>query len=41
MVNVQKFLLENVDNEDGTYALVSYNGIIEPTWFSFIMDYIM
>ena len=38
MVNVQKFLLENVDNEDGTYALVSYNGVVEPTWFSKYYD---
>lgn len=38
MVNVQKFLLENVDNEDGTYALVFYNGVVEPTWFSKYYD---
>lgn len=33
MINVKDFLLEN-NIKDGTYALVSYNNTIEPTWFT-------
>ena len=33
MIKVQEFLLKsNIDF--GTYALVTYNGKTEPTWFS-------
>lgn len=33
MINVKEFLLEN-KIETGVYALVSYDGIVEPIWFS-------
>lgn len=32
-INLEKFLLENVKGR-GTYALVSYDNKIEPTWFT-------
>lgn len=33
MVNIQEFLLKNSKGK-GVYALVSYNGITEATWFT-------
>ena len=33
MINVEEFLLKG-NLEVGTYALVTYNGKTEPTWFS-------
>lgn len=33
MINLKEFLLKNVTGI-GTYALVSYNGIVEATWFT-------
>lgn len=39
MINVKDFILDNIGNEDiGCYALVSYNGKTEATWFSIFYD---
>lgn len=35
MINLEKFLLTNIyEDEVGCYALVTYNGRVEATWFS-------
>jgi hypothetical protein len=33
MINIQEFLLKS-DIKFGTYALVTYDGKVEPTWFT-------
>lgn len=40
MINVKEFLLQN-DTEFGTYALVTYDNKIEPTWFTKYGDWFL
>lgn len=35
MINLEEFLLKNIcEDEMGSYALVTYNGMVEATWFT-------
>ena len=34
MIKLSDFLMKNIKNEVGCYALVTYNGKVEATWFS-------
>lgn len=37
MIDLKEFLLKNIEGQ-GEYALVSYNGVIEATWFTKYKD---